>query len=288
MIFTSSRLVRAADFRAPWLIARAAELNEPVKLHRKLWEYAAIAQVYKERHTKYHLSGLAPNVLGFGVGREPLPALFASYGAQVLATDHPDGTDDWTDTNQHARAIIDLPYRGICTDEEFRRVAFVGLDMNNLEHALDPDLVSLDVHVRGGLDFTWSTGSFEHLGSIEQGIEFFCNQMRFLRPGGIAAHTTEYNFGSNTTTLEAHNIVLFRRCDLEEIERRLAAQGDRLLILDLEHASYLDVDRPTWAEPADLFIDTFPYGQTEFHLNIDINGEHFSTSVLLIAIRGGT
>jgi hypothetical protein len=52
-------------------------------LHRKIWEYCYIAQALYERGL------LAPGRrgLGFGVGKEPLAALFASYGCTIVATD---------------------------------------------------------------------------------------------------------------------------------------------------------------------------------------------------------
>jgi hypothetical protein len=127
---------------------------------------------------------------------------------------------------------------------------------------------------RGEFDFTWSAGSFEHVGGIEAGLQFFCEQMKCLRQGGIAAHTTEYNIASNDKTINSPDLCVFRQKDLAELTRRLAAQGDRLWPIDLRGGSH----------PADLYVDKAPY-QLEPHLNMDIGGHQF-TSVLLIAARG--
>ena len=54
-------------------------------LHRKMWEWLFIAEPLSERDM------LRPGRigLGFGVGKEPLAALFASSGCDVVATDQP-------------------------------------------------------------------------------------------------------------------------------------------------------------------------------------------------------
>jgi hypothetical protein len=53
--------------------------------NRKLWEWAYIAEAV----TQAGLLEPGRRALGFGVGTEPLPAIFASYGLSVLATDQP-------------------------------------------------------------------------------------------------------------------------------------------------------------------------------------------------------
>src|SRR5262245_17988237 len=68
-------------------------------LHRKDWEHAFIAQALAERGM------LAPGRrgLGFGVGKEPLVALFASHGCEAVATDQaPDQARDegWHETHE--------------------------------------------------------------------------------------------------------------------------------------------------------------------------------------------
>ena len=54
--------VQAQDFREAGLLDRAAELHEPVKFHRKVWENCVIAQVFHD----YVCADAS--VIGFGVG----------------------------------------------------------------------------------------------------------------------------------------------------------------------------------------------------------------------------
>ena len=69
-------------------------------------------------------------------------------------------------------------------------------------------------------DFSWSSCSFEHLGSLEVGLKFLIHSMDCLKPGGIAVHTTEFNVSSNDATLETGNCVIYRRKDIEAFEMR--------------------------------------------------------------------
>lgn len=258
----SCRRVRASDFREQWLLDRAAELHEPVNLHRKLWEYAVIAQVYKERIDN---GGL---VLGFGVGKEPLASWFAAQSANVTATDLPGSNPDWDNTNQHATRKQDLYKDSIINQSDFDRlVSFRPVDMNSIPADL----------LKGQFDMTYSCGSFEHIGGLKAGIDFFCNQMQCLKPGGIAVHTTEYNYDSNDDTINADNLCLYRHRDLISLRDCLAYQDDKLWTLDLS------IPHP---EDPDLYIDEPPYRAYPYHLNIRI-GNHVTTSIVLIAQRGG-
>lgn len=256
---TTSCVVRARDFREPWFAARARELGRPVSVHRKLWEFCTIAQGGLEH-------GLAgARALGFGVGLEPLAAWFAARGATVVATDRPDETEEWDATKQHAVGAAQLRAPAVCPDADFdARVTFRAVDMN----AIPDDLC------RGDFDVTWSAGSFEHIGGIDAGLDFYCRQMACLRPGGVAVHTTEFNLLSYRPTLDSPNLCLFRVQELQVLAERLAAQGDRLLPLDLASGT----------EPDDLWVDSPPYRIP--HLKLAI-GAHTTTSVLLVARRGG-
>lgn len=253
----TSRVVRAQEFREPWFVERTAELHEPTQIHRKLWEFCVIAQGYKQLcqpHSK---------VLGFGVGLEVLPAWFAAQGATVVATDHPNVTARWDSTGQHATSLESLRRSNVCPDEVFdERVTFAPLDMNAIPTGL-----------HGQFDFTWSTGSFEHLGSIEKGLRFFCEQMRCLKPGGIAVHTTEFNSNNTDATRNDEDLVFFRRQELERLSDMLAEQGDELFSLDLTQGG----------EPEDLHVDKYPFGLP--HLRLEV-GPYVTTSVVLMARRG--
>ena len=84
-----------------------SKLNSAKKFSRKQWEFIFIAQVLKKNNK------LTPNSsgLGFGCGKEPLPALFAGYGVETLATDlsvEESKELGWIQTNQHSSKLLDL------------------------------------------------------------------------------------------------------------------------------------------------------------------------------------
>lgn len=240
--------------------AWAARMREQPAMHRKQWEFCYIAQALEERGL------LRPGTrgLGFAVGREPLPSLFASYGVEILASDLSEDADQatgWMQTGQHAGNLDILNERGICPPDLFqRRVTFRAVDMNQVPDDL------------GGFDFLWSSCSLEHLGSIDNGERFIYRAMECLKPGGIAVHTTEYNVSSNTFTLDHHDSVLFRRRDIERIARSLTAAGH-----------HVELDFSEGDLPFDSIVDTPPY-TLDPHLKLLIS-HYVSTSFGLIIQR---
>jgi SAM-dependent methyltransferase len=223
------------------------QIREVPRLHRKQWEFCYIAQVLATA------GKLAPGHrgLGFGVGEEPLAALFAARGAQIVATDlaseAAEGTG-WIETSQHARGKEGLNRRAICPPDLFaRNVQFRVADMN----AIPDDL--------GKFDFIWSACAFEHLGSIERGGAFLRNTARLLAPGGIAVHTTELNCYSNTDTLDHDSTVLYRRRDFEKFASDLAKLGCETA-LNFELGDL----------PDDSHVDLPPYGE-ELHLKLKLS-----------------
>jgi SAM-dependent methyltransferase len=109
-----------------------------------------------------------------------------------------------------------------------------------------------------GFDFIWSSCSLEHLGSLKHGEYFVYNAMRCLKPGGIAVHTTEYNFSSNEETLDTGGTVLYRRCDIEQIVKRLQYRGHKI-----------SLDFASGDLPDDQFIDMPPY-KHDPHLKLQL------------------
>jgi hypothetical protein len=228
----------------------------PTSLHRKLWEWIFIIEALTERG----LLTAGRRGLGFGVGQDPLAAIFASKGVSIVATDADEQIAEaggWSQTGQHALSIADLNQQHFCDDESFNRlVEFRSVDMNNIPSDLRD------------FDFTWSSCAFEHLGSLEHGIQFVLRQMDCLKPGGFAVHTTEYNVSSNRATVDEDQTVLYRRQDIER------------LITDLRADSHLiDVDFRAGRTPADLHVDAPPF--TETHLKIWVSG-FVTTSLGLI------
>ena len=230
--------------------------GRPVALHRKLWEWIFILEALSERG----MLSADRRGLGFGVGQDPLAAVLASFGVSVVATDADEQIAEaggWRETGQHASSVADLNQHQFCDEASFNRlVEFRSVDMNNIPSGLRD------------FDFTWSSCAFEHLGSLEHGIQFVLRQMDCLKPGGFAVHTTEYNVSSNRETVDEAQTVLFRRRDIER------------LVSDLRDDSHvIEVDFRTGRTPADLHVDAPPF--TETHLKMRVSG-YATTSLGLI------
>ena len=265
-----ARLCREAEFTAPWFkeICGALKLSAE-QFNRKYWEFCFIVQELEKRGSLQ----AGRKALGFGVGREHLVSYFAHRGCNVLATDLAVGEaakSGWVETYQHSARVEDLLMPELCDAERFKRqVEFREVDMNRLPE----DLLS------GQFDFTWSTGSFEHLGSLDQSRNFLLAQMRCLKPGGVAVHTTEFNLSSNETTAERGSTVLFRRCDLETLAAELARQWEI-------PAQAIQLDFDPGSGRADSYVDLPPYAthrQTN-HLKLLI-GNFVCTSVGIVIQR---
>lgn len=187
-----------------------AELGQPaVRMHRKLWELAYVTQALYERGC------LQPGKrgLGFAVGEEPLPKYYAEQGVEVLATDL-DAEDArslaWRSSGQHMSN---------CSTEADETTSAGG---SVVQRSVDMNKIPSDLR---DFDFTWSTCSFEHCGSIDLGLGFLRNQLDCLKPGGVAVHTTEFNLTSNGKTVEEGGTVLFRRQDIDAAVEKLRAEG---------------------------------------------------------------
>jgi SAM-dependent methyltransferase len=256
-------LCKRVDFDSEWLLRWKPELKTDFGIHRKLWELAAIAQTVSEKG----LLKEGSTGLGFGVGKEQLPALFAKYGCKITATDL-DVNDlrcvDWKNTNQLLENKADLNVSNVCDPETFdKNVVCKVADMANIS----PDLKDFD--------FVWSCGSFEHIGGMKTSLSFFREHMKCLKPGGWAIHTTEYNFSSDITTVDLPNMVFFRKRDLEQLVSDVRSDGHFME----------DIDFTRGSTPDDLLLDNPPYNRGPVHISLNILGCHI-TSVLLIAQRG--
>ena len=266
-----SQLCSAASLRSPALRAWAQRLrplwaagpDDPRELmvHRKMWEWLFIAEALRERGL------LAPGRrgLGFGVGQEPLVALFAAAGCDIVATDQPAelaAASGWTaSSTEWAAGPESLNTAGLCPPDAFeRRVRYRAVDMN----ALPDDLRDFD--------FTWSSCALEHLGSLAAGMDFVVRQMACLRPGGTAVHSTEYVVSSDDDTVEAGGTVLYRRRDIEALAERLRKDG---------HA--IEVDFTEGDSPDDLHVDVPPY--SDVHLRTRL-GTYVTTSLALVVTKG--
>jgi hypothetical protein len=258
-----STLCKQADFSLDAYRYWSMAIRQTPTLHRKQWEFFYVCQALYERGLLDH----GRTGLGFGVGRERLPALFASLGCAIVATEQP--ADDainagWQKTGEHADTVAALEDPDICAPSTFReRVSFQFVDMNKIP-----------VQLSGRFDFCWSACCLEHLGSLKHGLNFIENSLSTLKIGGVAVHTTEFNLSSNTDTLETSNLSIFRRSDIKAIVNKLEQAG--------HHVEPLDFTAGT--THIDSYIDLPPY-HGEPHLRLRI-GEYNCTSIGLIITRG--
>lgn len=252
-----SQLCTANQFKEEEFIFWVSEMQEPFRRHRKLWEYVFILQSLQ----KHDLLSPSRRGLGFGVGKEPLPAVMAKYGAEVLATDLDTATaatKGWVETNQHAHTLADLNARNICPKDSFEKlVRFEFADMNNISESLRD------------FDFCWSSCAFEHLGSIEAGLAFVENSLNCLKPGGLAIHTTEYNCFSDSRTVPVGGTVIYRMQDFVRLGAELRRKGHNL-----------SFNFNQGQDPVDQHVDVAPYSEDN-HLKLSLM-QYTTTSIGLL------
>ena len=149
--------------------------------------------------------------------------------------------------------------RKLCDDAVMaEKVRYQPVDMNNIPDDL------------GEFDFNWSSCSFEHLGTIEKGLQFLKEQMKTLKPGGWAVHTTEYNISSDDLTQDNNDTVIFRRRDIEKVADELRKEGHFVE----------EIDYSLGGMPADFQVDVEPHAQ-DVHLKLQI-AEFVVTSMGII------
>jgi 2-polyprenyl-3-methyl-5-hydroxy-6-metoxy-1,4-benzoquinol methylase len=232
-----SKCSTQADLETDWAAYWMGELKSARIFHRKLWEFAYVLQaVYEHGHLHPGARGL-----GFGCGEEPLPSYFASRGLDVTVTDLDPGdaaARGWIDTNQHTSSRDMVYQKHLVSRDEFdRHISLRHVDMN----AIPADL--------RGYDFCWSICALEHIGTIRKGLDFVENSLETLRPGGVAIHTTEFNFLNDAYTIDDWPTVLFQKQHFRELAERLERKGYQVAALDFDPGH----------KPLDKFIDIPPY-----------------------------
>ena len=239
------------------------------RLHRKLWEDAYVVQCLWERGC------LEPGKsgLGFAVGVEALPSLFVSSGARITATDlaaDDERSHGWSVTHQHASTIEVLWKPDIVARDRFlENCSFEPVDMTSIPPKFD-----------GQFDFCWSVCAFEHLGTLQKGLEFVRQATRALKPGGVAVHTTEYNVGDGET-IDNWPTVLYQKRHFATLQAMIEEVGCRLVDIDF------DVGR----EFFDCYVDLPPYPHDESglamppapHVKLSVDG--FPTTSIAIIVE---
>ena len=239
------------------------KLKEPLKYHRKLWEFVWIYSILEQ---KGHLVP-GKRGIGFGCGEERLVPALAAQGVEIVVSDQDAeaaAKSGWVATNQHSSSLEAfekfLPL--VCDKDLFyKNVSYRCIDMNHLPEDID-----------GQFDFNWSACSLEHLGTLELGLEFILNSMRSLKPGGVAVHTTEYNISSNDATLTSGCTAIYRRKDIEELLFRAIKMGYQACAVDfstgdLVHDNHIDV--PPYTEDPHLKLEIAGYDCTSIGIFIE-------------------
>jgi 2-polyprenyl-3-methyl-5-hydroxy-6-metoxy-1,4-benzoquinol methylase len=235
------------------------ELKVTPRPHRKQWEFTWITASLK----KAGLLKPGQRLIGFGCGREKLPAFFASCGAEVLATDAPPEVvgASWARGQQYSQDAEALYKPALLEREKFDElVSFRHVDMNDIPSDLRD------------FDACWSACALEHLGSIHHGLDFIRNSLDCLKPGGMAVHTTEFNLSSDEETFEHQRSSIFRKRDIVALLSQLNEEGHEALPLNLHPGEKL----------LDEFIDLPPYSPT--HLKVVLRKRFVCTSIG-IAVR---
>ncbi len=260
--FASERsiAVRAAHFADPAFL-RWFELlyDGGMEHHRKPWEYAFVL----DRAMRAGVLHPGARAVGFGVGTEPVPAVLASHGVDILATDlAPEDAGHWAQSNQHAAGVTSLSFPKIVDDGILaERVRFAAADMN------DP------VDGLGRFDLVWSSCAIEHLGSPEAGLDFVLRSAALLEPGGVAVHTTELELTARATTADHGHCAVYRPSDVEGLADELRAAGF-LIDVNLNVAMESPLDRyvalPPYpaTDPAHLKLAIFDSVSTSFGIAV--------------------
>lgn len=257
--FMAYSTVAASDIMHPRFYALCKMMGMAPGWNRKLWEWVFIAHHIAD-HVRLGMRGLV-----FGVGTEPMPAMFASLGADVLATDAPDGEGPWVGGSQWSGNVERLRAPHVVDNAVFdQRVRFQPCDMTRIPEELS-----------GQFDFTWSSCAFEHLGTLEAGMKFVIDSIKTLKPGGIAVHTTEFNLSSDADTVEAGDTVIYRYQDMQVLLQRLRAQGHEVQEFSIS---------PT-AHAFDTHVDAPPFSWHP-HLKLRLAG-YVTTSAGIVVRAGG-
>jgi 2-polyprenyl-3-methyl-5-hydroxy-6-metoxy-1,4-benzoquinol methylase len=260
-----SKACTQEDVESPWFRYWCKELKIAPIYHRKLWEFAFLLQ------SLYDQDLLIPGKrgIGFGCGKEPLASYFASKGIDVLVTDleleRVRGAG-WIETGQHASSLESSFHSELCSRELFNR---------HVRHAY-VDMNAIPSDYQGGFDFCWSVCAMEHLGSIRQGLDFVNNSMKVLKPGGVAIHTTEYNYLASESTVDNVSTVLFLRRHFEEMAQRLNRAGHLCFGPSFEIGNGV----------LDRFIDLPPYALDEGLIRKEQWSEVNQLAHLKLAIEG--
>jgi SAM-dependent methyltransferase len=153
------------------LSERMRQLNAPVCVHRKFWEYAICVDGL------FRLGAVVPEAkaLAVGAGREHPLYYFANCIEQMIATDLYDGGFEF-----------EAPPRMLETPAQYAPFPYREDHLSVLRMPGD----KLDFQ-NAAFDFVFCLSSIEHFGSRTVQRRCLDEMVRVLRPGGFACITTE-------------------------------------------------------------------------------------------------
>ncbi len=170
------------------------------------------------------------------------------------------------------RGVLEPSRRGLGFGSPSGRLAAVMADRGcEIVASVDRNSVSPEL---ANFDFIWSNGVVERMGSLRRSVDFVADAMRCLKRGGVAVHTIPFNLTSNYQTVEAPDLVVFRRYDVEQLIQALERAGHAVAAANLNPGS----------GPADCYVDLPPY-RGDPHLRVR-HDRYVLTSLGLIVERG--
>lgn len=220
-VMLRTKVCQYSDWLEPWWPKQVAKIMDGKNhLHMKLWEIASSMQALEERG----MLASGKKGVGFAVGEEFNPSIYAGYGCDILATDLEDKTGAWGETGQNGMCVESLYYEPHCSKTDFDRlVRFRQVDMR----AIPEDLF-------GQFDFCWSICALEHIGSPQDGFDFVLNSLKCLKPGGVCFHTTHFNCSSRTEGHYYPGTNYYCQTDFEQLEEMLKTAGYQFEPFDYE------------------------------------------------------
>lgn len=259
----SSKLTTQKDMESEWVRYWCRKMHIKPIYHRKLWEFCFFLQALHENlEIENALDGI-----GFGCGEEPLASVLCSFGHKVTVTDlSPEKVRNlgWVETNQHTDSLEKSFYSDIITRETF-------YDLARLEYV---DMNDVPSSLHGHYDYCYSICALEHLGSIRKGLDFVINSTKCLKPGGVAIHTTEFNFTNHPEEIDHWPTVIFKEKHMSQLFQELEDEGCTALPLNLDFSTgILDrfIDIPPYSLDDGNIYNNDPFDQ-KVHLKLNVDG----------------
>jgi hypothetical protein len=253
-------------------------------MHRKIWEYFII-----NKNLEIHFNNKFYNKkgLGFAVGNEPLVPYFILKKNYITATDISKNNINykkWFLTNQNIdigfnKYINPKSEKYMLDEETFNSYCEkLYINMNNLPKKIN----------NNKYDFLWSSCALEHLGSVKKSFDFIIKSLKFLKKGGIAVHTTEYNYISNDKTLITEDCIIFLKSHFKILGKKLKKFGYKLLPINFNRENTFinnNVDVYPYNTVKDCKLCNYILNDNKkTHINLNISGYN-STSIFFVIIK---